>query len=144
MFETEYSARIRNPLDLLGDESILWSKVSLRIHIPWFYVIYRTLVEDGVHKKDILLITNSDILMELESDERIEIVEVYLVSPEQINRGEHWKMEPVIKIFSGSTPASEQILSIYLLADGNTYASPSIDVDMDDIQHVKTIFEVIN
>ncbi len=118
MFETNDMAKLENPLSLLGDENYLWSHVSLRIHIPWFYLIYSVEVENKIPKRDILFITNINDLINIHNEPQMIIEHVYLVSPGHLNKSDQWMMEPIENILSGIEPDHDQLAHV-------AYSGPS-------------------
>jgi len=141
MFETNDMAKMNNPLALLGDESYLWSHVSLRIHVPWFYVIFSMIYEDGSKKSDILFVSNIRDLVSMNNEAFIQIEQIYLVSPAHLNNTEKWMMEPIREIMVGLEPKHDQLAHVYIVENGNRYLDSALGSQEKELRDVKTVYE---
>ena len=140
MFETNDMSRMNNPLTLLGDDNYLWSNVSLRLHVPWFYVVYSIDYEDDSKNLDILFVSNIKELINMSNEIIVHIDQVYLVSPGHLNKSDKWMMEPIDKIMEGSEPEYNQISHIYIVENGNRYIDSGFGSKEEKLINIKTLY----
>ena len=140
MFETNDFARMNNPLSLFGDDSHLWSHVSLRIHVPWFYVTYSMDYDDGSKRVNILFVSNINDLVSMNSETSIQVEQVYLVSPGHLNKSEEWLMEPIGEILVGLEPKHDQAVYIYIVKNGNRYIDSALGSKEAVLRDITTIY----
>ena len=140
MFETNNTSRMHNPLSLLGDANHLWAHVSLRIHVPWFYVVFSMSYEDGSRKSDILFVSNIDDVIGMNHEPLIQLEEVYLVSPGHLNKSSKWLMEPLGKLLVGLEPEHDQYAHIYVVENGNRYLDSALGSKEEELRGINTLF----
>jgi len=140
MFETNNMSRMNNPLTLLGDDNYLWSNVSLRLHVPWFYVVYNIDYEDDSKNLEILFVSNIKELINMSNEIIVHIEQVYLVSPGHLNKCDKWMMEPIDKILEGSEPEYNQISHIYIVENGNRYIDSGFGSKEEKLINIKTLY----
>ncbi|MFK5915562.1 MAG: hypothetical protein QM484_14440 [Woeseiaceae bacterium] len=140
MFETNDMAKINNPLSLHGDDANLWSHVTLRIHIPWFYIIYNMKYTDGTKRQDIILVTNINDLIGLINEKLIEIEQIYLVSPSHINKSNKWMMEPIEAIFVGLEPDHELYAHVYVVEKGSRYMDSGLGSKENELRDIQPLY----
>ncbi len=143
MFETNSLSKIVNPLARY-DESHLWSAVSLRIHLPWFYVVLSNGDIDGLKRVDMLFISNVNDLVDMNYAPSIQVLQAYLVSPGHLNESDKWKMEEISCIKSGLEPERDQLAYIYELENGHRYIESALGSKETDLRDINTIYAAVN
>jgi len=140
MFETHNSGRLVSPLGLYDDDSYLWSYALLRLHVPWFYMIYKTDIDEDGYKRDIALLSNISDLIDANNHD-IQIDKVYLMSPAHLNKSDDWMMEPIKEILSGTVPKHNQIGNVFILENGNRYVDATTINKEEELINIRSIFK---
>ena len=139
VFETNELSKVYNPFSTPENEEYLWTHVSLRLHIPWFYIIYNIELEEG-GMRNMLLVTSIDDLIEINKDTKINVEHIYLVSPEHMNKSKRWMMDPIKEILSGLDPEHEQSSYVYVLENGKRYVYSFMSSSEEELRNIKTIY----
>jgi len=143
MFETNSLSKIVNPLARF-DESHLWSAVSLRIHLPWFYVVLSNGDVDGLERVDMLFVSNVNDLIDMRRDLSVQVLQAYLVSPGHLNESDKWKMEEISHIKSGLEPERDQLAYVYELENGHRYIESALGSKEADLRDIDTIYAAVS
>ena len=144
MFETVDSAEVMMPSILLPEGKHAWSNVSLRIHILWFYVVYRIKYEDDTELTNVIFLTTAEQINEMVFVEKCQLLDVYLVSPGYINGTNNWKMEKIKQVWEATIQCDELDTRgrIYILEDNSEYKHSYQTIENDEITKRKLILEV--
>ena len=123
MFETIDAAEMNIPLGLMEKGQHLWQFVTLRLHVPWFYILYQTEYEGENSSSDFVFVTKEEQILEMLKIERCKIIDIYLVSPSHLNENNCWKMEKLKEIWTATLSKQNQNEEgkIYVLQDGREY-----------------------
>jgi len=133
MLETFAHAELR----FLSDEgSRVWSYAHMNIDIPWFFVRYEV-EEAGVILTSQYLLFDDKQVEQLTKVRSITIHDIYLVSPDYINKSPSWSMDIIKSLVTGYDELGDQThtVSRYELKDSTFYFYPSIS---DEAQFKKT------
>ena len=139
MFITNEASNIFNPFSPKENKEYIWSNVSLRLHIPWFYIVYSVEGEYGTHSS-MVLVASVVHLIDLNNDDQINIQQAYLVSPGYVNSTDQWRIEPIKEIFSGIEPEYEQMSYIYVLENGGRYVCSDLNSKEEELRCIKTVY----
>lgn len=144
MFETHDVAEVHVPPLLASNGERLWQYVALRLHMPWFYVIYKTTAASQIRSSSILFLQHPEQLIDLQQQAGIKIEQVELVSPGYMNGEGHWKMEPLREIWKGLEPGApyEHEILIYVLDNGDRYANSSVHFNECDLIDHQLVFKI--
>lgn len=123
MFITD--ARARHPFmsALLDDGMQAWNSINLSIEAEWFWVSYLLKMDEGRIRETILLSSLSQVVevFEQAQGDRIEILEVNIVSPPYLNRSTHWMLEPLREVWRARNPRTGRVAHLYCVAEGKEY-----------------------
>lgn len=75
--------------------------VYVRLHMLWFYVVYRFNTEDGMTMHHMFLLSRVEQLQQAVQERGIEIEEVHIVLPRHMNGKDKWTMEPLAEVWEG-------------------------------------------
>lgn len=140
MFETHDIAEVPIHSLIADDGARLWQYVALRIHIPWFHVVY---TETEAETSGMIFLSNTEQLLDLQQQIGIKIKQVDLVSPGYINGSTNWKMEPLKEIWEGLELglSNEQKLLLYVLNNGNRYVNSAVGSTESDLTNRQLVFK---
>lgn len=139
MFITNEASNIFNPFSPKENKEYLWSNVSFRLHIPYFYIAYSVDDEDGTHSY-MVLVASVVHLIGLNNDDHINIQQAYLISPGHVNSTDQWMMEPIEEVFSGLEPEYDQLSYIYVLENGGRYVCSDLNSKEEELRCIKTVY----
>ena len=142
MFETNDMAKMQNPPPgLIGRAGgHFWSHVTLKLEAPWFHIAFNVQASDGSKRQNVIFVTDIRDLVNINNDKLFEIEQVYLVSPERINKNGKWMMEPVSKILAGLEPEYDLSAYIYVLENGNRYMDSDLGTKEQQLKDVRPIY----
>ena len=123
MFETIDAAEMEMPMGLLNEGQRVWQFVNYRLHMHWFYMLYKTEFEGDSMSSDFALFTSEDQIVEMSSFDHVEIIDIYFVSPGHLNGSDHWKMEKLKEIWTSKIKNDKSGINgmIYVLQDDKEY-----------------------
>lgn len=138
MFETNDQAEIPLPPEICEPGERAWSYVRSRLHVPWLHVVYsRTCEEDGetVTLREMLFLTRVEQLQPLQKI-GTKIVAIDLMSPGHLNGTGRWQLEPLVEIWEGTVPQTEdQRAYVYVLVDGRRYVDAALDTPEGELMN---------
>ncbi|OIQ74574.1 hypothetical protein GALL_437710 [mine drainage metagenome] len=142
MFETYDSAEIPIPKGLSLPGARLWSYATQQLHIPWFYVQYRVTTAE-YSLSSMFLFGRHEQLLELMGNPDIEVTQVYIVTPEHLNKSGHWQMDILKEISIGFryTEHYEDAINIFTLDDGRKYYYPDYS-ESEKLEKVEVLFSI--
>lgn len=142
MFETNDRNEIVIPFGLLEPGLHAWSCINLRLHVPWFHVVYRVTYIDGTELCFTTYILEREQLIELRQTKGIDLVETSLVSPGHLNGKQRWCMDPLAEIWKAIEPGIShgQEADIYVLSDGSRYVDSAFDTTEDNLLNAQLVF----
>lgn len=132
MFETRDSSKMDVPIELLSEGQHIWKSVSVRLHVPCFYVMYQKESKNYIVSTHMDIVSSEEQITDMASAENIKIIDVYLVSPGSLNGSNRWKMEQLREIWTAKTKAldTDKMGMIYVLRNNREYIySPSIEIN---------------
>ena len=123
MFETIDAAELNMPMGLLAEGQRAWQFVNYRLHMHWFYMLYKTEFEGDSMSSDFALLTSEDQIVEMASFDHVEIIDIYFVSPGHLNGSDRWKMEKLKEIWTSKIKNDKSGINgmIYVLQDDKEY-----------------------
>ncbi|MCW8988120.1 MAG: hypothetical protein OQK75_10705 [Gammaproteobacteria bacterium] len=123
MFETIDAAEIKFPAGLLAEGQRAWQHIKLRLHVPWFYVLYQTEYSDGTKLSNFVFLAKEEQIIDMQSIDNYKIIDIYLVSPGHLNGSDCWKMEKLKEIWTARIKNNEtyETVMIYVLQDNSEY-----------------------
>ena len=135
MFETNDAAEMKMPLDLFNNGERVWHIVQLRLHVPWFYLVYQVTHSDGIKISSMIFITDIEQVIDLMSDTAIDLLEAYLVSPGHLNKKDCWKMEKLKAVWSAThkneSSMENSYATIYVLHNNSEYVYNDTESDSE-------------
>lgn len=141
MFETVENAEIPIPPIFGCKGQRMWSYVELRLHMPWFYVVYRFNTEDGMTMHHMFLLSRVEQLQQAVQERGIEIEEVHIVLPRHMNGKDKWTMEPLAEVWEGTEPEAEgQAAYVYVIADRTRYVDSALNTKEADLLNKELIY----
>ena len=146
MFGTMDSTEIVIPSMPLTDGTHIWTSVNLNMHVHWLYVTYQAQYDDDTKLVEIIFLTEAEQLLEISLNEKIQIIEVYLVSPGYVNGSNSWKMEKVKEIWKATLRLDELDSSgrIYIVEGNCEYVHSYLTMDKGDFTKKELIFKSNN
>lgn len=134
MFFTEAHARQPVHSAFLGEGQDAWSYVRLSLQLPWFFATYRIHLDEyeGHTFCETTMMSDPTQVAHLLDDEDgrgVEVLEVNLVSPPQLNGTAGWKMELLNEVWQGRDPRTGCRYLIYHLLDGKRYCTAPDEAD---------------
>lgn len=107
---------------LAGQDRDIWSYVHLTLSRPWFFATYSLNSPQGQVGETALLSSVEQVSQLLEGgSDSVEVQQLMLVSPGELNRAGSWQMEPLLEIWRGRLADSNDRVLMYRLADGRHY-----------------------
>ncbi len=142
MFQTTDDAEVCFPSALVEPGEKSWWFIKQRLHIHWFYVVYIAKTDEG-NSTHMMFFTVLEQLLMFTSIEEITVTNVYLVSPDYMNKTQQWKMEPLQEIWLGDEPETEdQEAHIFRLTDGKYYVSSMLDTARECLLNHRMVLKV--
>jgi|APLak6261667474_1056061.scaffolds.fasta_scaffold02666_2 hypothetical protein len=99
MFITSEYAKVENPL--LQDDHSGWAHFELLLNAPWYFCKIKVNSDADSFFKNVFF-NNINQVIDLLFETNIELKEVYLVTPNYVNKSGSWKMDKVIKLFKST------------------------------------------
>lgn len=139
MFVTFDSGKIINPFINKGEN--YWSYVELALFSPFLFIKYLIESEDGGFNQMIFL-RNVEELVQLNTLEKIEIKEGYLITPDFINGTNEWQMTQFTEVLKAELHGEEyQSQAIrYKFLNGQEITINSSILDVTNDTEFKSIF----
>jgi hypothetical protein len=69
VFETIDAAEMKFPAGVLAEGQRAWQHVNLRLHVPWFYLLYQTEYSDGTKCSDFVFLAKEEQIVDMHSIE---------------------------------------------------------------------------
>jgi hypothetical protein len=144
VFETIDAAEMKFPAGVLAEGQRAWQHVNLRLHVPWFYLLYQTEYSDGTKNSDLIFLAKEEQIVEMLSIEHYKIIDVYLVSPNHLNGSDFWKMEKLKEIWTATIKNNETDENgvIYVLQDNNEYIYTHYENNSEDLIKDKLLIKI--
>jgi len=140
MFETHENGEISMPE--LGERGKhWWNFVRLSFHLPWFHVVYPTVITNS--NTQVNFLPHIDQLIEPNSDKELKIIQADLLGPGHLNDKGVWKMKPIKEILSVQEPniSHEQTTFVYVILNGNRYVFSMLSTAESELMNVRTVFK---
>lgn len=143
MFETLEDAEICLP-PVFGDtRRRLWAYVTLRLHIPWFYVTYRFQLKEDEPLRHMALLTRVEHLVQMVQDPGAEIEEIEIMLPGHMSGKDNWTMEPLTEVWECLEPGTEDQTSyVFVTGSGTRYVESSLHTPEADLLDKELVFSV--
>lgn len=94
MFITSEFSRINSPF--FDDYEHGWTRVELKLHIPWYFCAIKEVNEQESITH--IYLDNLKQLVEMLNNPQLTFLEVYLTSPSYMNKTGRWEMSRIVEI----------------------------------------------
>lgn len=141
MFRTSNHARHPVLSSFAGKGECVWTYVNLTQETVWFCATYENRASADCSWPETILLSTIEQVVELCHDfsERVEVTQLMLVSPGQLNKSEKWIMEPLREIWRGQDPHHGDTVHVFALQDGRHYVDAIHAVERDKLQGLKCV-----
>ncbi|MBL1321032.1 MAG: hypothetical protein COA63_008245 [Methylophaga sp.] len=117
MFETLDNAEIVLPSENKEDLLRSWKYIFRRSKTSWLYATSHV-VNEALSFDVSVFVPDIHEVMALQEQDRLELYDVYLVSPGHINNSSLWQMERIKSVEMGHEPYSGEEIYVYVLDNG--------------------------
>jgi hypothetical protein len=142
MFETVDAAEIEFP-PIFGERGTrLWPFVTLRLHMPWLYVMYGVEDDEGMEFMQMACLLQIVDLVQMAAADDLTIRDVNIVLPGHMTGKPGWTMEPLAEIWEGIEPdAHGQAAHVFVTASGGRYLKSGVCDDESKLEDKQLIFQ---
>lgn len=142
MFETEDRAEIEIP-PIFGEPGTrLWPFVTLRLHMPWLYVMWGIKDDEGIERRQMACLSKISDLVQIAAADYVTIRDVNIVLPGHMTGKQGWTMEPLAEIWKGIEPDTDgQAAHVFVTASGGRYLQSGICDDEFKLEDKQRIFQ---
>jgi len=102
---------------------------------------YRLAISTGAVIEQSALVYNAEHLNELQNEKDVSNLEIYLFSPDELNKSSRWLLEPLLEIKEVSIYDTKEIVTIFILKNGKKYINTTLDIKKHPFKRHKTIFK---
>jgi len=120
-----------------------WNHVLLPAEIHLYVAVYKYTITQNMNILQTVMLNSIEQLLELQNDNKVQLNEVYLFSPGNLNKSTQWKLERLAEIKQGNIYDSEEIATILELKNGNQYIDAVIDIKENYVNNIKKVFRSI-
>ena len=141
MFRTIFSDRHPIKSAIAGHGCDVWTRATLTLDIPWFCLSYSSTSEATYGLSGTELLSKPDQVAEFlsDTDAKIQIDQLLLVSPPRLNGTQQWLMEPLAEVWQGRLENNFFYVPVYVLQNGRRYVgAPNCD-DWQALQELKLL-----
>ncbi len=145
MFETHRNFEILLPGVFGGDEDTqAWDRVSTRLNTLWLYVICLPADKEMLQLQQILFISDTMDLLDLQKDSSVTIYAAYVISPDHLNGSDSWKMNLLDHVLVGIEPhpGAEQHAYIYVLKSGQRLVDSVLSTIEGDFKNTRLLCRI--
>ncbi len=141
MFKTVDTAEIPVPKIFGNDHERMWSYVTFKLHIPWFYVVCTIQVGEEGTLTYMFCLTHVEHLLQLAGAEEFKIEEVNLIIPKWMSGKGHWTMELLNEIWEATEPdAKSQPAYIFVTVDKTRYVDSALSTSETDLCDSRLVY----
>lgn len=141
MFLTAHSDRHHVKSRIAGAGYDVWTQVTLNMPFPWYCLTYarHDAADDGLSTTT-LLSSAEQVREFLDADQSINVAQVLLISPPQLNQTGDWQMEPLQAVWRGRPSDNSFFVYQYVLQDGRRYSCSQKVVDWASFKDLVQLF----
>lgn len=143
MFCTTFADRHPIKSAIAGPGCDVWTRATLTLDIPWYCLSYSSTSEATYGLSGTELLSKPDQVAEFlsDTDAKIQIDQLLLVSPPRLNGTQQWLMEPLAEVWQGRLENYFINVPVYVLQNGRRYVgAPNCD-DWQALQELKLLVQ---